>query len=128
MVLLEKLKEVDHSFQVIASRENVKQITTLCSLDALKEGCIVFIKDKKYYTDLIDQYGASKMLSKCGIVFQGSFYKAENDTGQSKEFDQFRFHAIVENVDLALSRFSKLFFDEIAKTGNDLKDGRDAHA
>ena len=125
MVLLEKLKEVDHSFQVIASRENVKQITTLCSLDALKEGCIVFIKDKKYYANLIDKYGKSKILSKCGIVFQESFHKEEKGDGQSKAFDQFQFHATVENVDLAQSRFSQLFYDEIAKAGDDLKDGRD---
>ena len=37
---------------------------------------------------------------------------------------QARFYATVESIDLALSRFSKLFFDEFSKKGNDITDGR----
>jgi UDP-3-O-[3-hydroxymyristoyl] glucosamine N-acyltransferase len=124
MVLLKRLKEADSSFRIHKRNGHVKQITTLCSLDRIHKDCIVFVKSKNYYKNLIDKYGNSKDLSNIGIVFQESFYKTESDAGQFNKLNQFRFFATVESVDLAVSRFSKLFFDEINKMGNDLEDGR----
>ncbi len=124
MVSLEQLKEVDASLCIHSKEERIEHITTLCALDHFHEGGIVFVKDKKYYHKLIDQLETVETLSSIGVVFQESFFKANCAAGQSETLHRFRFHATVESVDLALSRFSKLFFDAFSKKGNDLVDGR----
>jgi len=124
MVLLEKLKEADASLRVCSTGKNVEQITTLCSLDQLHEGGIVFIKNKQYYDKLIDKLEDGESLSSIGLVFQESFFKTSSAAGSLKKLNQFRFYATVESVDLAMSRFSKVFFDEHSRKGNDLVDGR----
>jgi len=124
MILLERLKEADASFCVYSPKGQVKQVTTLCSLDYFNDGGIVFIKNKKYYSKLIEKTKDSGSAGNIGIVFQESFFKTICDNGNKEELNRFLFHATVESVDLAMSHFSKLFFDEFAKEGNDLVDGR----
>jgi len=124
MVTLENLKEAEGSFRIRSKQGDVKHVKTLCSFDQIDDGGIVFIKNKKYLDILIEKIASNDPLGKVGAVLQESFFKNENDAGRLEALDQFLFTATVESIDLAISRLSKLFFDEFAKNGNDLVDGR----
>ncbi len=124
MIEIEKLKKVDASFHIQSMDEQVKKITTLCSFDQIQKGGIVLIKNKDYYKKFLNIYGDNEELDNIGFVFQESFYKSENNFSQFKELKHSQFFATVENVDLAMSRFSKLFYDEIRQNENALEDGR----
>ena len=124
MISLKELKDIDASFRIHSKEGHVEEVTALCSLDHFHEGGVVFVKDKKYYHKLIDKLENAGSLSKIGVVFQEAFYKANCTAGQSETLKQFRFYATVKSIDLALSRFSKLFFDKLNKEGDDLVDGR----
>ena len=124
MILLKELKDVDPSFHIHSKEGYVEEVTTLCSFDRFHEGGIVFVKDKKYYRKLIDKLENARFLCKIGVVFQEAFFKANCADGQLEILKQFRFYATVESIDMALSLFSKLFFDKFNKEGDDLVDGR----
>lgn len=124
MFPLNRFKEIDPSFQVRSSRGNDAQVTTLCSLDQFHPGGMIFIKNKKYYQRLLDKLREGAAFNDAGVVFQDSFFKTLTTDGASSPLDRFAFYATVESVDLALSRFSKLFYDEFNAQGNDLIDGR----
>lgn len=124
MVLLTKLENTDSSFQINSMIGMVEQITALCSLDNIREGGVIFIKDKKYYDKLIDKLKNDKTLCRIGVIFQKLFFETLSTSEELNRLSQFRFHATVDNVDLALSRFSKLFYDEMMNEWNDLEDGR----
>ncbi len=126
MISIEKLKEAESSFHICLKQGDVKHVKTLCSYDQIDDGGIVFIKNKKYLDILIEKIASSDSMGKVGVVFQESFFKKENDAGHLDALDQFLFTATVESVDLAMSRLSKLFFDEFAKKGSYLTDGRQA--
>ena len=132
MITLDRLKEVDPSFRTHSTKEMTGALTTLCSLDRFQERGVIFIKDKKYYQKLLARFtvggsnGGSSggALKDIGIIFQASLFKTIAPADRSGLLEQCAFYATVESVDLALSRFSKLFFDELSKKGNDLVDGR----
>lgn len=124
MILLKELKEVDSSLHIHSKEGHVEGVTTLCSLDRFNEGGIVFIKNKKFYHKLIDQLKDVKLQSSIGVIFKESFFKTDCAADQLEALNRFRFYATVESIDLALSRFSKLFFDKFNKEGDDLVDGR----
>ncbi len=124
MFSLNSFEELDPSFKVRSSKGRDAKVTTLCSLDEFHQGGMIFIKNKKYYERLLDKLDKGAALNNIGVVFQDSFLKtlqAEEDPGA---LEHFAFYATVESVDLALSRFSKLFYDEFNARGNDLVDGR----
>jgi len=124
MVSLDKFKAVDSSFRVHSSKENDGLVATLCSLDCFHDKGVIFIKNKKYYRRLLEQLERGNIVETIGVIFKSSFLKEINGGDESKILNQFRFYATVESVDLALSVFSKLFFDEFNKNGNDSIDGR----
>jgi len=124
MLTLNSFKEVNSSFQVQSSKEITAPITTLCSFDHFAENGIIFIKNKKYYHKLTEKLGDGVSTKKIGIVFQSSFFKTINLNAESDFLNQFTFYATVDSVDLALSLFSKLFFDEFNKQCDDFIDGR----
>ena len=115
---------LDPSFQIRSSKGNDAQVTTLCSLDEFHQGGMVFIKNKKYYKQLLDKLQKGTAINNVGVVFQDSFFKTIKTDEESGSLDRFAFYATVESVDLALSRFSKLFYDEFNAQGDDLIDGR----
>ncbi len=115
---------LDPSFQIRSSKGNDAQVTTLCSLDQLHQGGMVFIKNKKYYKQLLDKLQKGTAINNVGVVFQDSFFKTIKTDEESGSLNRFAFYATVESVDLALSRFSKLFYDEFNAQGDDLIDGR----
>ena len=98
MVLLEKLKEVDSSFRIRSREGQDEQITTLCNIDHLHEGGIVFIKDKKFYKELMDACSDSKLLSTIGVIFEELFFKTSSAAGHLDSLNQFRFYATVASV------------------------------
>jgi len=124
MFTLNIFKKFDSSFLIISSKENISEITTLCSLDCLYENGIIFIKNNKYYQKLRGLFKNGVSIKNIGVIFQQSFFKSLNVDDESVLFDQFNFYATVESIDLAISNFSKLFFDKFNKEGNDLIDGR----
>ena len=124
MLTLEDFKNTDPSFQVQASRKRIDSIATLCSLDHFHEDGVVFIKNEKFYKKLLEKVINGASIKSTGIIFQNSFFKKMNAAQEAQLLNQFTFYATVDSVDLALSRFSKLFFDELSKKGNDLVDSR----
>ena len=124
MFPLNRFGTLDSSFQVRSSKGTDAQVTTLCSLDQFHQGGMIFIKNKKYYQQLLDKLQKGAALNGVGVVFQDSFFKTIKTDEESGSLGRFAFYATVESVDLALSRFSKLFYDEFNAQGNDLIDGR----
>ena len=124
MFSLNNFEKFDPSFQVRSSKGNDAQVATLCSLDQFHQGGMIFIKNKKYYQRLLDKLHKGAALNNVGVVFQDSFFKTIKTDEGSGSLNRFAFYATVESVDLALSRFSKLFYDEFNAQGNDLIDGR----
>lgn len=127
MVLLENLIMADASFRICSSRAQTGEITALCSIDHPLDGGIVFIKSRKYFNRLLGRLGQGAPLTeKIGVIFQEAFLKRDGIAGQVGLFDRFRFYGTVKSVDLALSRFSKLFNDRsLAADGADADtDGR----
>jgi UDP-3-O-[3-hydroxymyristoyl] glucosamine N-acyltransferase len=124
MFPLNRFETLDSSFQVRSSKGNDTLVTTLCSLDQFHQGGMIFIKNKKYYQRLLDKLHQGAALNDIGVVFQNTFLKTIAADEKSGALDRFAFYATVESVDLALSRFSKLFYDEVNARGNDLVDGR----
>jgi UDP-3-O-[3-hydroxymyristoyl] glucosamine N-acyltransferase len=125
MVTLDDLKVADDSFHIHSKNVKDEEVSTICSLDQFHEGGLVFVSDKKYFNKLLDKLNNSGSPGTIGVVFQESFFKASCQD-QSAVLNSFRFYATVESVDLALSHFSKLFYDEFAQNGNDFVDGRKA--
>ncbi len=124
MFPLNRFVKHDASFQIRSSKGKDAEVTTLCSLDQFHPGGMIFIKNKKYYQRLLDKLQKGAALNGIGVVFQDSFFKTLKTDEEAGSLNQFAFYATVESVDLALSRFSKLFYDEFNVRGNDLVDGR----
>ncbi|OGX09703.1 MAG: hypothetical protein A2Y05_04050 [Omnitrophica WOR_2 bacterium GWA2_53_43] len=124
MVTLDNFKEVDPSFFVITSPEDTPAVKTLCTLDCLQDHGVIFIKNKKYYRKLLELFKNKAPSPRIGVVFQKSFFSEINIREEADLFQQVSFYATVASVDLAMSYFSKLFFDESNKMANDLVDGR----
>lgn len=124
MFPLNRFASLDPSFKVRSSKGNDAPVTTLCSLDQFHQGGMIFIKNKKYYERLLDKLQKGAALNNAGVVFQDSFFKTIKTDEGPGSLGQFAFYATVESIDLALSRFSKLFYDEFNARGNDLIDGR----
>lgn len=128
MFPLNSFEKLDPSFNVRSpkGKGNGAQVATLCSLDQFHQDGMIFIKNKKYYERLLDKLNKGAALNNIGVVFQDSFFKTTKVEEDSGALERFAFYATVESVDLALSRFSKLFYDEFNAQGNDLVDGRKA--
>ncbi len=124
MFSLNRFKEIDSSFQTRSSKGKDAKVTTLCSLDEFHRGGMFFIKNKKYYERMLDKLEKGMALDNVGVVFQDSFFKTIETDEKSGSLNKFSFYATVESVDLALSRFSKLFYDEFNAQGDDFIDGR----
>ncbi|OGX24164.1 MAG: hypothetical protein A2787_06395 [Omnitrophica WOR_2 bacterium RIFCSPHIGHO2_01_FULL_48_9] len=124
MFALDSFAKIDSSFQVRSAKGRAAHVATLCSLDQFHQDGMIFIKNKKYYERLLDKLNKGTPLNNIGVVFQDAFFKTIQTEKESGALDRFAFYAIVESVDLALSRFSKLFYDEFNAQGNDLVDGR----
>src|SRR3989338_4817750 len=124
MFPLNRFVSLDSSFQVRSSKGKDAQIATLCSLDQFHQDSMIFIKNKKYYERLLDKLENGMALNNVGVVFQDSFFKSIKADEESGALNRFAFYATVESVGLALSRFSKFFYDEFNALGNDLIDGR----
>jgi UDP-3-O-[3-hydroxymyristoyl] glucosamine N-acyltransferase len=124
MIALNAFAEVDSSFRLISPEKISHTISTMCSLDHFERDGIIFIKNKKYYNRLKDKLKTEGDARNIGIIFQNTFL-AELAINDEKAFlNQFAFYAVVDSVDLALSRFSKLFYDQFEKKADDIIDGR----
>lgn len=99
-------------------------IATLSSLDWLHKNCVIFIKNKKFYQKLQEISAGSVFIKDTGIIFPEEFFKNTGMAGETLLLGKFRFYATVRSVDLAISRYSKLFFDGFEKKWNDLTDSR----
>ncbi len=126
MFPLNRFRELDPGFRVCSPKGSDARVTTLCSLDQSHPGGMIFIKNKKYYQRLLDKLQNGAAFNDVGVVFQDSFFKTIKTDEESGALERFAFYATVGSVDLALSRFSKLFYDEFNARGNDLVDGRKA--
>ncbi len=124
MFTFDDLKKVDPSFTVCAAKDRSVKVATMCSLDQFHKNGIIFIKNKKYYRKLIEKMEKGASVSEIGVVFQDSFFKALDTAAEAKVLEQFLFTAAVGSVDLALSYFSKIFYEVFNKNGNDIVDGR----
>ncbi len=99
-------------------------VATLCSLDHFHPNGAIFIKNEKFYKKLLEKAPQSIDLKDLGVIFQKSFFEKMDAKREEVFLSRFMFYAAVDSVDLALSRFSKLFYDEFNKKSNDLVDGR----
>lgn len=124
MISLQQLKNADDSFQPASSVDMKEQVAALCSFENFCENGIIFIKNRKFYRKLLHKLEEGKSVHHLGAVFQESFLKEDESAVRSDVINQFRFCATVVSVDLALSRFSKLFFDQYHREVNDKVDGR----
>lgn len=124
MIALKSFKEADPSFTLHSPNSELNTVSTLCSLDCFHEKGAIFIKNKKFYNRLREKLDAGQTPNSIGIVFQKAFFDESGLMREEGFLKQFLFFATVDSVDLALSRFSKLFYDELEKKADDIIDSR----
>ena len=124
MINLDDLKKADTSFRVCSTSAAALPIQRLCSVEQLMDGGCVLIKNRKYFDKLAGQLDNGSAGKSLGVVFQESFFQECGAAKNWEALDGLRFHGTVCSVDEALSKFSKIFFDDYNSGPQSAADGR----
>jgi UDP-3-O-[3-hydroxymyristoyl] glucosamine N-acyltransferase len=117
---LGNLKTIDPSFAIIDGAEELLFLGITDNY-LLAHHHFVFIKNKNFLNDWLEK---SKTAKSTGVVFEKKFFDLLSEETKAQVFGMAYFTAIVTDVNLAMSYFSKVFYDEKIKNLNDIVDGR----
>jgi UDP-3-O-[3-hydroxymyristoyl] glucosamine N-acyltransferase len=117
---IEKLCELDQSFKIEYLKSET-EVLSITDLSELKPNSIIFIKNKKFKDALANKKIQSHSLA---LVFEKKYFETllENEKIEFQK-DAFTM-ATVSDVNLAMSFFSKAFYDLKYPNPNDSVDGR----
>ncbi|OFZ46516.1 MAG: hypothetical protein A2381_02300 [Bdellovibrionales bacterium RIFOXYB1_FULL_37_110] len=119
----EKLKSCDPSIKIFKENSFNGLVEGITTIEQLKSHHLIFVKDKKYYSKLLDHLKINPADQL--VLFIGQ--SMVEQINQS-EFENYlnRFSLIVTVADLSLSicLLSKVFYDEFTKAYDNLNDGR----
>jgi len=122
---IDQFKSFEKSFEISPEYMNGNlDIVSISSVGAPRDKTICFVKNMRLLTNLLVNMSDDGVC--LGIIFEKEFFEKEkekifNEINQVKEI---LFYSTVDNVDLAMSKLSKPFYDEINEHLNDLVDGR----
>ncbi|MCA9403074.1 MAG: UDP-3-O-(3-hydroxymyristoyl)glucosamine N-acyltransferase [Candidatus Omnitrophica bacterium] len=110
MITLNELREAEPSFRLRSDVKATETVAMLCSVDGLSDGGIALVKDRKYFDKLVSHIDCRSTIGEIGIIFQEAFYRSFPEVNQWEGLSRLRFYATVASVDVALSRWSALFY------------------
>ncbi|MBF0297762.1 MAG: UDP-3-O-(3-hydroxymyristoyl)glucosamine N-acyltransferase [Oligoflexia bacterium] len=112
--------------------EKIIAVTSLDSPSFNPSNTITFIKNKKYLMKWFKDFNEGKDFSRVGIIFEERYYQELLKKKEEKIFDLIHRHcwfvANVASVNLAISKFSKPFYDQKFRDLNLNLDGRSLEA
>lgn len=117
---LGNLKNTDSSFQIIHGSLEL-DVEGITDNHQLLIHHFVFIKNKNYLNECLEKISSSKVV---GLVIEKKFFDTI-DVEIKKALElKAAFVATVDDVNLGMSYFSKIFYNEKFKSPNDIVDGR----
>jgi UDP-3-O-[3-hydroxymyristoyl] glucosamine N-acyltransferase len=114
-----ELSSMDSSFSIVKGTGN-ETLSGVTDAYEQKESHLLFIKNKIYMQSWIDK----KKPHSNFLVIEKKYFDLINDEQKKNIFDNAIEVATVADVNLAMSFFSKTFYDLKYKTPNDVIDGR----
>lgn len=122
MVKLEILKNLDPSFTLEWKTSELEGLVGISQIDQVEDKHLVFVKNKKFLQKLILQI---KNKHEALIIIEKKFYDELLQSADLKKLkDTFIWGGTVVDVNLAISYFSKPFYDLKFLENNFLVDGR----
>ncbi len=116
---LENLLSLDQSFEILHGSKDIF-ISGVTDSFRMSENHLFFVKNKKFF----QEWNEKRHHNKIGLVIDVKFYESLNEELKSLALANTLFLATVADVNLAISRFSKSFYDEKIGNPNDMVDGR----
>ncbi len=117
---LGNLKNTEASFQIIHGA-NELEVHGITDNFLLSPNHFVFIKNKKFLLEWMEKNGGTQST---GLVIEKKFYDLMDVESKSNVQHNTLFLALVDDVNLAMSHLSKVFYYEKFKSPNDIVDGR----
>lgn len=117
---LGNLKKIDSSLEVFKGDDELFVLGITDNFELTRHH-FVFIKNKNFLNDWLEK---SKTPECTGLVFEKKFFDLLNFEIKSQVLKSAYFVASVLDVNLAMSYFSRPFYDEKIKNINDVIDGR----
>ena len=124
MISLEKLGLAEASFRLCSTGDAEESVAMLCPVDGLRDGGMALIKDRSYFQKFIRHFESIAAPNRVGIVFQDAFYRGCAEVRQWDGLRRLLFHGTVASVDVALSRWSALFYHTATHGLTRTADGR----
>ncbi|MDO9183067.1 MAG: hypothetical protein Q7U04_11695, partial [Bacteriovorax sp.] len=117
---LGNLKSIDTSLIIISGEEDL-QILGITDSYQLNHHHLIFIKNKNFLAEWLNK---NKKPKSQGVIFEKKFLDLLNEESKNLAFELAYFVATVTDVNLAMSYFSKPFYDQKIQKINDIVDGR----
>lgn len=117
---LGNMKNADSSFQIIHGAQD-KTILGITDNHQLSHQHFVFIKNKIFLQDWLSK---ESNIGSTGLVIEKSYFESLTAELNYEISKKAFFIATVDDVNLAMSYLSKIFFDEKFQYANDIVDGR----
>lgn len=118
---IENLKNFDSTFEISHLIDSNFQINTITDTFEVKNKSLIFIKNKKFMTQFLENNLSEKKL---GLILDKKYAEtlSDEDIKKFKEFSAFI--ATVDDVNVSMSKMSKSFYELKYPNPNDLVDGR----
>lgn len=116
---LENLQKYDPGIQILKG-DPQSVVTGITDIHAMKEGALVFIKNKNFLNDWLEKSSETKT----GLVVEKKYYDLIDDSTKNSLMEKAGFVTLIDDVNIGMSLLSKPFYDEKFGTPNDVVDGR----
>lgn len=124
MVTLKQLQQADSSFFLKTKHPPDIEFAGISNIDNIRPESIVLIKKRKFFNELIQQINSGLDPATISVIFEKSFLDELSAIKELALLTEFGAHGHVDSVDLAMSRFSKVFYSNYHKQLDLLKEGR----
>lgn len=115
-----ELQKLDSSFQVINEIKSFS-IDTITDMSECKNNSLVFIKNKKFFQEFSQKNHEGKIF---GLILEKKYHETLDSEELKKIENYVGFIAIVDDVNISMSKMSKTFYDKKFANENNMIDGR----
>lgn len=120
---LSQFKSIDKSFELISEENKFFEVSSISHITEPREESFIFCKNSKYMARIGDK-SEKKSFPKTGIIFEKKYFSQLNETEKSQLQNQFGWVATIDSVAVAMTNFSKPFYDKKFEGLNYMVDGR----